>query len=243
MIPVVVSAGNDGGAALQYPARLVADKCQHLIVVGACNARGFRSSYSSGTAETVTLYAPSDDAEEISKRHYRYNETWWRGRQLPLSQGKDQKGIEGPLAETDNRFSPYGILAIDIPGTFGAGGSAHEDELEYDDPGAPHTQANNPTGAPPCSDEYKPGSLYSIFGGTSAAAAIVAGIASRVQGMLPEGRDLSGAEMKGLLLRHTKPSEAASGAGQGATGDLCVPIPDWPAISAELEDMPPRSAA
>lgn len=212
-IPVVVAAGNDGGDVLQYPASLVANGCPDLIVVGACNARGFRSSYSMGghrtSATGVTVYAPSDDAEELSKTYMRYNEAWWRGRQLKLELGAHQGNPDGAPVEKSNCYSPYGVLAIDIPGTFGRGGLAHEDELEYDDPGqVTNYGSSSKPGEEPEGYEHKPGSLYSVFGGTSAAASIVAGIVSlKVDGFAePKGKNA-----KAFLLQKVVPSSAAPG--------------------------------
>jgi subtilisin family serine protease len=233
-IPVVVAAGNDGSSTLQYPARLVvAGKCPNLIVVGACNARGHKSSYSSGGTETsdrgVTVFAPSDDAEEISKDYFRYNETWWRGRQLPLDVGLDQTNSYGKPAETDNRFSPYGILAIDIPGTFSDASGSHEDQTEHNDPTGPESGAFSKGATEPDHTEHRPGSLYSVFGGTSAAAAIVAGVVSCIQGKKKESgiKTLSGTQMKAKILNAKKKSRPVDDIYSAAPDELWVDLIDW----------------
>ena len=60
-VPVVCASGNDGIAELAYPARL-----QETIAVGACNNRGYRSTYSQyGKVPDpdggVDVVAPSND--------------------------------------------------------------------------------------------------------------------------------------------------------------------------------------
>ena len=77
-VPVVCASGNDGGTALAYPALLPG-----VIAVGACNDKGYRSTYSQygfKGGRSVDCVAPSNDvavsnrkmtrldAEEISVR-------------------------------------------------------------------------------------------------------------------------------------------------------------------------------
>lgn len=185
-IPVVVAAGNEGSKRLQYPASLVGQvDTQHLIVVGAHNSRGARSSYSSGGVG-VTLYAASDDAEVIRRDLVRYDTTSWEGRNL------DYEGHFGGV-EPDNYYSPFGVLTIDIPGGPGyrRGGNDNSENP---------TNADN---APP----RERASSYTVFGGTSAASSIVAGVVSLMQkakkiGARNNEERHSGIEIKRMLLDH-----------------------------------------
>ncbi|MEM6889643.1 MAG: S8 family serine peptidase [Pseudomonadota bacterium] len=187
LIPVVVSAGNDGTDELQYPARLVKGTAPHLIVVGACTARGIKSTYSNGqriaSHDGVTVFAPSDDQGEISQSVMRYNERDWRGRQLTLDVHTE---------DTDDRineYSPFGVLAIDIPGTWGYSALFDED-LEYNDEGQSADLQYTL--------QHSPGALYTMFGGTSAASSIVAGLLSTHQ--MRQNVPKTGQAMKDHLL-------------------------------------------
>lgn len=193
--PVVVPAGNSGLSRLDYPASLVHKVAPHLIVVGAATARGLPSSYSSYSAEHdpngngVTVYAPSDDREEISDTFIRYDEMLWRGRQLELGHGWEQ-----------NSFSPYGILAIDVPRQYGY--SAEPGPLrDYEELGVPDDVKRKREERA----EHRPRAIYTLFGGTSAAASIVAGVLSRMQ--FVAGATLSGVEAKKVLQANVKDGE------------------------------------
>ncbi|MEM0989789.1 MAG: S8/S53 family peptidase [Pseudomonadota bacterium] len=197
-IPVVVASGNNGRRELEYPACLVnrhgkditGPIAPDLIVAGAQTHRGVRSSYSSGrTNNGVTVYAPSDDAEEISKAYSRFERRGWRGRQLRLA------------PEEGNDYSPYGVLAIDIPGPYGYE-NMYEQDLEHFDEGQPGHLAPGQSGL-----ENSPGSLYTVFGGTSAAASIVAGVISLLQ--CAATSRLRGKDAKDLLILTRKPQPDA----------------------------------
>ncbi len=98
----------------------------------------------------------------------------------------DQKGAH------ENRFGAYGILAIDVPGVYGytVEGSNPIDFRELR-----MTQDRTVTDG---RADLKQRSLYAIFGGTSAASSIVAGVCSLIQKRA--ATKLSGAEMKRVLV-------------------------------------------
>lgn len=185
VIPVVMAAGNDGGKNLSYPASLKTHsnssdiRASNLFVAGAVTARGEYSSYSSGVGENddVVLYAPSDDAEEYSGTEIRFDDTSWRARNLPALKA----------LKNENCYSPYGVLAIDIPGQYGyvadPGSTKDFDELHADlEPVLTKMSYDEQLSENPNKIEYKkenlPRALYTTFGGTSAAASILAGIIS-----------------------------------------------------------------
>lgn len=180
LVPVVVSAGNDGTAALQYPARLQKDCAPHLIPVGACTARGIKSAYSNGKTEDANLlFAPSDDLEAVTAEHFRYERRDWRGRQLNMDIARP--GVT-------NAYTSFGVLAVDIPGVWGYSNTFDED-MEFNDEGQ--------SGDLSYTEQHSPAALYTVFGGTSAASSIVAGIAALVQ---KQKGYLTGSEMRQLLL-------------------------------------------
>ncbi|GGX60965.1 peptidase S8 [Tateyamaria omphalii] len=183
-IPVVMAAGNDGSTLLSYPASLKfrsnssAATMKNLVVAGAVTARGEYASYTSGLGESkdAVLYAPSDDAEEISDRMTRFDDTSWRARHLPALKELKKK----------NCYSPYGVLAIDIPGQYGyvadPGSTKDFGELHSDLGSVLTADSAAERASGESSVVYKkqnlPRALYTTFGGTSAAASILAGIIS-----------------------------------------------------------------
>lgn len=190
-VPVVVAAGNMGRRDLEYPASLVGTKAPQLIVAGAVTARGLKSSYCSGEAtgtgaQSISVFAPSDDVETVSADDFRLDDMSWRGR---------RQHWDDIAAERSNCFSPYGIVAVDIPGEYGYDAHAEEDR-DFAEIGA-----NFNSQAKSKEPEYKPRALYTSFGGTSAASAITAGLASLIQHKLTaNGKPtLTGHEMKRLL--------------------------------------------
>ncbi|WP_299784444.1 S8 family serine peptidase [uncultured Marivita sp.] len=191
-IPVVVAAGNSGPGPLEYPARLSQDNnaAPQLIVVGAVTAFGQRATYCAGRRQfvgesiedEVFIYAPSDDREEMSTDDVRYDELSWRGSK-----------IGGPGLIGSGRYCPYKVLAIDTPGPYGYASDPHESRDLNDpgiDPGAKNEQKQS---------QNRPGSLYSLFGGTSAASSIVAGVVSQMH--RAAGRRLSAGEVSCILRR------------------------------------------
>ncbi|MFZ7093860.1 S8 family serine peptidase [Primorskyibacter sp. 2E233] len=198
VIPVVVAAGNNGPGSLEYPARLTTDpekskRFKNLIVVGAMTAYGTVASYSSGRpnkdsrfSDDVTIYAPSDDREEISSQFGRFDDLSWSGRKLPRKYYSDQCDY------SDKEFCPYKILAIDIPGPYGYSVTPN-DVGDLKEPGSVIEKGDE------CYTQNQPVSLYTLFGGTSAAASIVAGTISFMKRVEPTC-SLSVARVKEILL-------------------------------------------
>ncbi|MDO6584271.1 S8 family serine peptidase [Salipiger sp. 1_MG-2023] len=184
-VPVILAAGNSGQSRLEYPASLAAPD-NALITVGAVNSLGRIASYSSGQADGPTVLAPSDDREEISNAYFRHSDTSWRARRLDLS------AVEGWIDAVSD-YSPYGVLATDIPGPYGYDASTTSDRDLTEDRLPASVIADR------MGQESLPRGLYTLFGGTSAASTIVAGIVSLIKAS-PAGKDLDGHAMKQKLL-------------------------------------------
>ena len=206
-IPTVVAAGNSGTLALEYPAALVETTARSLIVAGAVTAMGEVATYSSGQPMNladlnlgpVTVYGPSDDREETSQRHFRYSEISWRGRRLAMDAFLGAEDLFRP-------YSHYGVLALDIPGQYGYD-AASEADLDFTE------TRNDPTAAAEfATPELLPRGLYTLFGGTSAASAITAGVVSLLKSTA-SGKALTGTEIKKLLERLSDQSQSDTGPG------------------------------
>jgi subtilisin family serine protease len=182
-IPVVVPAGNNGAGGIEFPAKFSNGEFPSLIVCGAVNNNGVRSAYSSTGANDI-IHAPSDDSQELTRDDTRYDEFSWRARRLSMLPAQD--GAIG------NRYGAYGILAIDVPGFYGY-------TVEGNNP-IDYGEQRNPAELDEQFDraDLRPRSLYAIFGGTSAASSIVAGVCSLVQKRARA--KLGGAAMKRLLI-------------------------------------------
>lgn len=174
-VPVFLAAGNNGFARTQvYPA-LLAREGNGLISVGALSGRGDVAGYSNTGG--VTVFAPSDDAEAWDRAQRRLDPHGRASREhaLPAAAEPGQRVAEA---------SGWGVLSTDIPGAFGDASGGMEPHAR----GEPDTQR----------------SLFAPFGGTSAACAIAAGVASllqakrRARGEAP----LTGPEMKRHLRAH-----------------------------------------
>ncbi len=202
-VPTVVAAGNTGIGEMAYPARLSTLASSNedfpLITVGAVTARGLRASYSAGSngmvgTKSPFIYAPSNDHETMTQDFQRYDDLSWRARntlsEAALKSYQDEPPflgrLEAPLCDApegsppENDFSPYGILAIDIPGPWGYDNTVGE-ARDLEDPLAEY-KLDDPQNVK-CQSRYQenqPRSLYALFGGTSAASAIVAGTISQM---------------------------------------------------------------
>ena len=107
--PIVCAAGNENEDYGIYPANLASDD-NGVISVGAVNALGWPCSYS--PADTLTVWAPSTDAERFDRTEMRLD---------PL--GPHPEGIpEGAF----DRFSPLQVISTDVPGQGGYATSPHE---------------------------------------------------------------------------------------------------------------------
>lgn len=199
--PIVVAAGNSGRATLEYPAKLVNHGAPDLIVVGAATVDGKRATYSSGydpkaasppRRHRVTVYASADDREQTNADDFRAFDLAWRSRRVKLDAFDD--AAEGAQAKAFEDFAPYGVLSIDIAGQYGYDAASpsdfdfREDRIDEDVQSGLRDL------------EALPRALYTLFGGTSAASAVVAGVVSVLKAMT-KGADLDGAATKALLER------------------------------------------
>ena len=140
--PVVCAAGNANEEFGIYPANLAADD-NGVIAVGAVNARGWPCSYS--PASGLTIWAPSSDGERFDRAEVRLDQR---------RHDYDPTGV--PADNQNHRFSPFSLIATDVPGRGG--------------------YATSPFPGPEPDEglrEY--GSYFCRFGGTSGAAALIGG--------------------------------------------------------------------
>lgn len=151
-IPVVCAAGNDGESQLIYPANLAAAN-NGIIAVGAVTAKGYRSGYSNYGAG-LTLVAPSDDGEVYTRHQMRIDRT---NPMVGLHAYDPGSGAVVP-------HSHLSLLTTDLPGSFG-----------YAEGSEPYSSV-----FPPLENPGYGGGYYTSFGGTSGAAALVAGAAALV---------------------------------------------------------------
>ena len=183
-IPVVMAAGNDGTALLNYPASLAKPVAgdigaANLFVAGAVTAFGEKASYSSGHSEgqNTVFYCPSDDGQDVNLECFRYDSLSWRGRNLDMKKIVDLKG-----KKKDNDYSPYGVMSIDIPGQYGyiaEPGPLNDYSEKFSNPEGlthPNDSESTCTNLGEYSEQNRPRALYCTFGGTSAASSILAGI-------------------------------------------------------------------
>lgn len=194
-IPVVIAAGNVGANRLEYPAKLVTQTdFSQLIVVGAVNSNGYRSSYSSYIDERFPFYyAPSDDSEVYTESEFRLDDFSHRAARI----GYGASGSLNTQDETE-KYSPYSLVALDIPGAYGYDFQGDRVIDKFDNLLPQYMLDKLET-----SLELQPKSLYATFGGTSAAASIVAGIVSMLQGKAKtskkDKRALTTDEVKDIL--------------------------------------------
>ena len=184
-VPIVCASGNNGTQSLIYPACL-----PETIAVGACNEKGYRSTYSQYGAG-LDITAPSSDVADLSRTVARATEEMMRERGLnPKDRGvRETFGVDrlGRLGiETTDHHGPFGYNANSGPlgdyceaaGGIGIGKPpgdfAHAQYgLAEDQSGfgyllatAAAADAERPDWVP---EDFR-------FGGTSAAAAQVAGV-------------------------------------------------------------------
>ena len=195
IIPIVCAAGNSGESTLAYPASLSVENGSDngVISVGASTYCGYRAGYSN-YGPGLTLVAPSDDEEVLNHHQVRLDERSRRYRFHEYAGFASVKGTE------KIPFSHQGVLAIDIPGNAGyftgnsgMNGSDADNIRNWTDP----TRG-----------------MFTLFGGTSAASAIVAGVASQVirkakQKNPGKARPLSGIDVKNILAGSCDPGDRA----------------------------------
>lgn len=171
-IPIVCAAGNDGESQLIYPASLALTG-NGVIAVGAVTARGYRSGYSN-YGDGLTLVAPSDDAEVYNRHQMRIDRT---NPMVGLHAYDAGTGVAVP-------HSHLSLLTTDLPGSFG-----------YAEGSEPYSSV-----FPPLDNPGLGGGYYTSFGGTSGAAALVAGAAALV-GRANKARNGATARLDGPTLK------------------------------------------
>lgn len=181
-IPIVCAAGNDGYDHLIYPASKATEH-NGVIAVGAVSYLARRSAYSnysgSSTDNAVTIAAPSDDQEAYTRHQMRLDKesARWCDHNFDI-----YEDFVPPIEEV--QFAPQGVLTVDIPGRHGYSGG--------------QLMGNQP----PSVENRDRASLYTVFGGTSAASAIVAGAVALLQSKEYKrtGRRLTGEQVKARLV-------------------------------------------
>lgn len=153
-VPIICAAGNEAEGTLTSPAALADETkwpANGVVAVGAMNYLGFRSAYST-YGSGLTLAGPSNDIEMLTRDQARIDWTDPENLVLPIEGAAARNGL-------DHRSVPFceqGLLALDLTGGFG-----------LDRPGSSPFQRG--TGS------------FTMFGGTSGASSIVAGVALLLQ--------------------------------------------------------------
>ena len=173
-IPIVCAAGNDGNSHLIYPARLAGEENNGIIAVGAVSAKAYRAGYSNYGAG-LTVVAPSDDGEVYNRHQIRLD------MQSPDIKDFWIDDVHLHPAIPRVPFSAERLISVDIPGPRGyASGARREPTRDRGE------AASDPSG------------LYTEFGGTSGASAIVAGVVALMQRKHIERQ--SGIDIKSMLI-------------------------------------------
>jgi subtilisin family serine protease len=182
---VVLAAGNESrGDMLAYPAS-AAGLVDSAIVVAAVTRDGLRASYSNGAPAPATLlHMVSDDAEVLHRDDQRIDAGSFNG--------SDYQFGDVDMAASTAKYVPWAPLSLDVRGPYGFAASSHRDVPNYE-------------------DGVDIASLYTLFGGTSAAASQAAELVSLLiqAGKLPV-TPTGGAEpvitaMQVEGLRHVRP--------------------------------------
>ena len=109
--PIVCAAGNGREEEAIYPANL-ATAYNGIISVGAVNAKGHPSGYSS--SGNLTVLALSNDSEVFDASEVRLDE-----------QRHDYSPIGIPASNANAKFSHYEIISTDVPGMHGYSSSPY----------------------------------------------------------------------------------------------------------------------
>ena len=228
-IPVVIAAGNTGSEEVVYPGRLKFegdddDRIKDLFVAGAGTAFGSIASYSSGGRKDGVLLMPSDDAQIMNQKFNRPNEQDWRSRHM------ETKAIGHHEGQDPFPHCPYAVLTIDIPGQYGYASQGREDTDYQDSTGAANAGAvfMSDGNKEDLTKEAAYRSLYTVFGGTSAASAILAGILSLCQNRYKMWKGSPDARLSGTQL-----AELVQKAGTS----------DWIPVVGPLEGNPSYESA
>jgi hypothetical protein len=189
-IPVICAAGNSGDSRVEYPASLAASD-NGIVAVGAVSAAGRRSGYGCYglglSDEGVTLVAPSNDFRVYCRHQIRIDPQ--------AAESIDHNWLIHRLPdEAYVEYADEAPFSIDIPGPRGYRAG----------------RQTRPGG------EAEIDSLYTLFGGTSAASCEVAGVVALMRrsatAFEAEGGELNG--RAGWSGSFVKKALAASGAGE-----------------------------
>ncbi|OCX66909.1 hypothetical protein BFP70_03525 [Thioclava sp. SK-1] len=145
---VILAAGNDGlSQQVSYPGQVMLTNSSTVIVTGAVNDRDKLSSYSN--VMSGLLYMLSDDAFAVDDARFAVNTHSFTGSDYDYS----------PHTARENSFSPWGILTLDLRGSYGYASGLNED--------------------PDIADEdFDSSGLYTLMGGTSVACSLMGGLVS-----------------------------------------------------------------
>ena len=161
-IPVVCAAGNEGRSSLIYPANL-SSSTNGIISVGAVSYQGYRSGYSN-YAPNLTVVAPSDDGEVYNRYQTRLDRKADAARDFYFSETLHRRRRHPHDPIPNIPFSPERLMSLDVPGPRGYVEGTREGYIRS------RAEAKD-----------DPSSLYGLFGGTSGAAALVAGAVALMQ--------------------------------------------------------------
>jgi subtilisin family serine protease len=173
-IPVVCAAGNESDGKPIAPACFAAEDNNGIISVAAMSYFGYRSSYSN-FGKGITVAAPSDDAEILNRAQARLDRTDRFFSDHPYEY------FVKKLVKAEIPFGEATIRSIDVPGAFGFSDTSSNVDAKL---------------------WTEPESFFTDFGGTSAAASIVAGVASLMQRAAKSkngGKPVSGVEIRKLV--------------------------------------------
>ncbi|WP_299212011.1 S8 family serine peptidase [uncultured Tateyamaria sp.] len=147
---LVLAAGNDGlPDEFSYPAQALKDDC-NVFIVGARNSLGHCSAYTNGKMSDKTLWMLSDDSVMFDNDTWSLDERSFVGSDFSYDPHMSQQ-------HKKNTYDPWGIMSLDVRGNYGYSAGGHEDP-RYGD------------------EDLETRGLYSIFGGTSAASSLMAGL-------------------------------------------------------------------
>ena len=167
--PVVCAAGNDGTSSLVYPASL-----EETIAVGACNEKGYRSTYSQ-YGKGLDVVAPSNDGSVEDRTMIRLDPDDRRRREEQRRQSKALRDGR-PVMDSNPAERTAPQAADDL---FGGRSIATTDNL-----------GEAGYNFEPEGDDCKAEGFFG-FGGTSAASAQVAGVIALMLAADPSLRNVN----------------------------------------------------
>ncbi|MFK5979862.1 MAG: S8/S53 family peptidase [Rhizobiaceae bacterium] len=109
--PIVCAAGNANEDNGIYPANLASEH-NGIISVGAVNAKGHRSGYSSG--HNITVMALSNDSEVFDREEVRRDE-----------QNSTYQNDGVPKKNNNAKYSSFDVISTDVPGRYGYSSSPY----------------------------------------------------------------------------------------------------------------------